>query len=494
MMSLRKPIFLAIILLQGYQFAKFKVSRPGYVSLPSTAITPSPHANSNNHNNNNSTNNSSRSGGEKLNQTENSKWIEGSTTSSSSTSITPSPYRKKKNCNNICKSTNNNSTNNNSTNNNSTNNISSRGHKINETKLFQWIEGSTTYLSSTTIAPSPYANYNSNKNHTAQPQPLATILVQLRGELCNHLSVWSHAKGLQLHLLQDYGIPAELVLRHQVLGHQIHGTRLNPKALPTASKFQQCFPNLRNQPIFGSANTEYFVKRYSQQADWLANKTGTLLSQVHQRWLFDLSRVNGKPVNAYETMSDDDIHTGLTAFDQLLRLSPTQKPITSTSTTTTTTIRPTSSTLQDTISIPFLYVTALNNNYMWNRYFDELRAYFAFDDAACCNAIPEPDEIVFVSRQSVCCMCINIHICIYIPPCVSPTKQKYCCVSQYHCLDAFLCFCFAFCIRCLVDPSRLLCFIPVHLYNTVNPNKTRFGQPTHKHTFWFCLYLCIALS
>jgi hypothetical protein len=455
-----------LFLLMGYHFETFQGARLDYLNT-ANGIALIYNDDRTHQNNNNSTNNSSNTGRNKLTENNLLKGAERSTTSSHSTTITPSPYANNDNISN--------STNNNSTTNNSTNNSSSSGSdKLNEADFLKWIEGFTTSSSSTTIAPSPHSN-SSNNNHTAQQQVLATILVQLRGELGNHLSVWSHAKGLQLQLSQDYGITADLVLRHQVLGHSIHGTRLNPKGKPTASKFQQCFPNLRSQPTFGSANTEYFLKRYTQQADWLKNKTGTLLSQVHQRWLLDLSRVNGRPVNAYETMSDDDIHAGLTAFDQLLRLPPTQKPITTT-TSTSTTIQPTSSTVQDPISIPFLYVTALNNNYMWNRYYDEFRNYFAFDDTACCKAIPEPDETVFVRCRSVGGVCLWIYVRLWNRASVQPRKLFLCLIVPLPCRP----FCiFAFCIRGLVDPLRLLCFILVHLFNNGNPNKNLFDQTTH---------------
>jgi hypothetical protein len=423
-MSLRKRVLLVtltgLLLLMGYHFETFQGSRLEYLNNANGIAFMYNDVDHNHHNNNNkssSTSNSIRNATDKLNETELLTWIEGSTTSSPSTTITPSPHA--------------NSSNN--KNNSSTNSSSSDSDKLNEKELLKWIDGSTTSSPSTTITSSPHTN-SSNNNHTAQPPAMATIIVQLAGELGNHLSYWSNGKGLQLQLLQDYGIAAELVLRHQVYDDNIHGTTLNDKAKPTASKIQLCFPNLRSQPTFGSANTEYFARRYYQQADWLTNKSGILMSEVHERWLLDLSRVNGKQVWMYQTMSEDDVDAGLTAFDQLLRLPPNQKPITTTATTTTTTIRPTSS-LQDTtttttsatnstttnsttlaevdtISIPYLYVTGLNINYMWNRYYDEFRTYFAFDDTACCNAIPEPDETVFVRRQSVCVVYIYMYVCV----------------------------------------------------------------------------------
>jgi hypothetical protein len=242
---------------------------------------------------------------------------------------------------------------------------------------------------------------------------LATIIVQLRGEMGNQLSVWSYAKTVQFKLLEDFGISAELIPRHQVAGkNRMEGTIVIVKAKRAYENIQQCFPNIRpmydqQHPFEGVGNSDYFSRRYQQQKSWLFPSTTTtttntpttssILQQQIQEWGHDLSDFSPKAA-------------GLKAFVQLLRLpsnNSTQKPPTilrrfrhaGTNSTFTEDDPASAPMVVDTISMPFLYISSfqvdLGQNHT-NRSLDEMRSFFAFNDTACCASLPEPDETVFV--------------------------------------------------------------------------------------------------
>jgi hypothetical protein len=398
MMSLRKPIFLAIVLLQGYQFGKFKVARPGYVNVIRDNFF---------YNTNSITNSHSMPRRER---NETLSILLSTQTSSDSVD--------------------------------STIHVTHLGSD--ELQTDDMMHSHATSASSSTIMPLPTTsaaeantiNKLVLKTEKESTQIMATIIVQLRGEMGNHLSVWSHAKGVQLQLLEEYGIDAELVLRHQVIGHPIEGTRPSLKKGPTEGRIKHCFPNLR--PIFdhhlGVANSDYFRRRYYQQASWFDKTTST--PREIRNWGHDLSAVNGNP----RSSMDQAIHTSLDAFDKLLRLpsdGTAPKPLTicptsnlslpGHTTNSSSSTPPTTPSSVDAISMPFLYVETVSNNVMWNRYYEELRTYFAFDDTACCATIPEPDETVFVSSG------VQQTRTLFSAPCAGSLSLDFCFASYFFC-------------------------------------------------------------
>ena len=101
---------------------------------------------------------------------------------------------------------------------------------------------------------------DSHRPQEQEQQPEIVILVQLSGELGNHLSKLAYGRALQLWLQEEYGIAqSRLVLRHQ-------GKRYVYKWEKTHSDLQRCFPWTRSlnftqgndEPIY-----QDFVKTYS---------------------------------------------------------------------------------------------------------------------------------------------------------------------------------------------------------------------------------------
>ena len=246
-----------------------------------------------------------------------------------------------------------------------------------------------------TTMKSPTAN-TATTNPTNNPN-LPSIIVQLRGELGNHLSVWSHAKGLQLMLQENYNISTNLIIRHQMLDNDRTD---NPKWKPTELKIKQCFPNLRGYDHSGGNGNQYKVSKRIQDL-WLYKtkddnlKTTYSLTQLGN----DLIRVNGIRLPLYEYVTQEEITKGLDAFAKLLDISK-NTTISSTSLAESSSTKSATPTMTPSISIPHLVVFTLANNFMVDKYYEQIREYFAFDYDACCKERPYPDETVFVSTNT----------------------------------------------------------------------------------------------
>ena len=239
----------------------------------------------------------------------------------------------------------------------------------------------------------PASTTNTDTANTEDNPNLPSIIVQLRGELGNHLSVWSHAKGIQLMLQGKYNISSNLIIRHQMLDNDRTD---NPKFKPTEKKIKQCFPNLRGYDHSAGNGHQYKVSKriqdlwlYKSKDDNNSTTTTYSLKQLGN----DLIRVNGIRLPLYEYITQDEITKGLDAFVKLLDISKN----TTISSTSLRAASATSTTTGAAISIPHLVVFTLANNFMVDKYYEQIREYFAFDYDACCKERPYPDETVFVS-------------------------------------------------------------------------------------------------
>jgi hypothetical protein len=180
-----------------------------------------------------------------------------------------------------------------------------------------------------------------------------TIVIQLRGELGNHMGTLAQGKALQLVLRETYGLNARLVIQPQ----SQHG-RLSKKFKPAQHELQRCFPAL-NDELFGGF--VYDLSEYSQR------------QQEQEAWL---TQDEIKKLRNFNT--PENVNNGLDFFHQLwTRTSKPPLPANAT------------------ISIPFLYTDAWPT-FLQDRYYDEIRHLFALNETACCKELPDPDESVFV--------------------------------------------------------------------------------------------------
>jgi hypothetical protein len=259
------------------------------------------------------------------------------------------------------------------------------------------------------------------------PPPPPTIVLQLRGEMGNHLSGLAHAKGLQWDLEEHYfnnnnnniNLPnpttPQLILRHQTKTQKWQSTR---------TVLRQCFPNIAALH-FEQGNTPEFATAKGLQKEWFKtlsnnnnnnnnnNKTTITMSTnttknnmrngekkndpYHALIVSELEGINGRQYGSYRVVDAQQIEAGLTTFQTLWRQEHSK------TTTTTTTTAPKSppqqsSTTTTSVSIPFLLSHTLGSNYMVNRYYDKIVDFFRFNETACCGPeTPYPDETVFVS-------------------------------------------------------------------------------------------------
>jgi hypothetical protein len=207
----------------------------------------------------------------------------------------------------------------------------------------------TTLLHANTTPPVSCFVLTSTKSSAMPP----TIVIQLRGELGNHMGTLAQGKALQLVLRETYGLNARLVIRPQIQ----HG-HLSKKFKPARNELQRCFPTLNDELLGGFV---YDLSEYSQR------------QQQQEAWL---TQDEIKKLRTFNT--PENVNNGLELFHQLW--TRTSKPP-----------------LPDnaTISIPFIY-TDVWPTFLQDRYYDEIRHLFALNETACCKEVPDPDESVFV--------------------------------------------------------------------------------------------------
>jgi len=176
---------------------------------------------------------------------------------------------------------------------------------------------------------------------------------QLSGEMGNNLGKIAHGYGLAWWLQQDYGNANSVLLRHQE----------NPKWVRGRDALQKCFPNSRAWD-FRAANTLEFLSQKEGQKKWLGEQFG--------------EAPGGK------TRGEIDKY-----LQEFLALKGHEKA------------RPADG-QSNNISLPFLYANKfVQLSAFMDRFYDDYRKLFQFDNISCCNLMPEPDESVFVSHLNI---------------------------------------------------------------------------------------------
>jgi hypothetical protein len=181
----------------------------------------------------------------------------------------------------------------------------------------------------------------------------ATIVVQLSGEMGNNLQKIAFGRGLQL-LAKERGIQTNLVFRRQ---------ESTSNKWKTARIFiKKCFPNLR-QFDFEAGNGQEYQERVIEQ-----------------------KMLSGLQLNIQD--NDDDTITSV--LDNLQHLVNQRSHIKN---------PPTINNNMTNIRIPFVYANKFVGYNFLDRFKDDFRQFFAFDEEACCARRPEPDENVFHFRN-----------------------------------------------------------------------------------------------
>jgi hypothetical protein len=191
--------------------------------------------------------------------------------------------------------------------------------------------------------------------HQHYPQNVnnISIVVQLSGELGNHLSKVAFGYSIQQLLMERHGIPSHLVLQHQERGSKWETARRD---------LQQCFPFFRRLDFELGNSPEFYNLQHRQQ------QQSQLEEFDHQAFVFPMM----------STM--DDIHSKLETIAEVSNRTRNERNVTT-----------------GNISFPFLHVQDFAEFPLIDRYYDQLRELFEFDHAACCAELPYEDEAVFVS-------------------------------------------------------------------------------------------------
>lgn len=190
----------------------------------------------------------------------------------------------------------------------------------------------------------------------------ATIVIALSGEMANNLMHIAQGIGLQLLAKDLYNIHCNLVLRHHV-GPNNRAPK--PKWKSARNNIQQCFPKLADWD-FQEGNTPHFKEQAKKQDDWLGKDRYDYLTGL---------------VNAN---NQTEIEKGLEFLATKLLKDPK---------------RPKQHDSKGPMRLPYIYSQTLDAFPLIDKYYSQIRELMAFDNAQCCNRLPEPNEYIFHFRN-----------------------------------------------------------------------------------------------
>jgi hypothetical protein len=214
------------------------------------------------------------------------------------------------------------------------------------------------------------SNQNTTK-HASKSEPKVTIVVQIVGELGNHLCRIAFGRSIQLLLRDEYGIQnSKLVMRNE-------GSDKNNKPAPPATKtLQRCFPWTRSF-YFGQGNTPEYNHILRHPDD--NQKSNRVFLHLKQKGL-----------------DSTDPFTVRAAIDGAMM---TMKNMSLSSTSSWLVAPPSLMVYADAFVSP-------PGHFFLNRYYKEFRNNTFQLSEECCPkgdnvAIPDPDESVFVSKEQI---------------------------------------------------------------------------------------------
>ena len=184
------------------------------------------------------------------------------------------------------------------------------------------------------------------------PSNPLTVVIELNGQMANHLCKIAYGYALTWMLKEDYGISAKPILRHQEL----------KKWFRSREQVVACFPKFRDAD-FSAGNTEEFKIRDEQQKMWLGDAVHGKLKSAACK---NESCVRESLTTVVKVLSDD-MATGP-------KLDGPHN-----------------------ITLPFLRAdTPADFGYTIDRYYERFRDLFEYDyeNPKCCNVTAHPDETV----------------------------------------------------------------------------------------------------
>jgi hypothetical protein len=205
-----------------------------------------------------------------------------------------------------------------------------------------------------------------HRNETSNGTKLLVIpiLVELTGELGNNLHHLAHGLALQV-MLARRGISTKVIPQRLAKGE---------KYFKTQKQLKQCFPNLKP------------VKFYTNGLDTKKPK------QLQESWLGKelVSRLKLKSGSTLDTTRQtvEAVHSIL----QNTHLLET---------------RPSNASSSSILSVPFIHTSSMINREFMDQFYDDIRAFFEFNETACCPQDLVDKEAIFVSNF-ISSTCIHI--------------------------------------------------------------------------------------
>lgn len=192
-----------------------------------------------------------------------------------------------------------------------------------------------------------------------------TILVELSGEFGNHLNHIAHGRIIQTMLLQDHAISSYMILRRN---------SNDEKYKRTQRQLKKCFPNLRHLQFHDPQSSEITSPK-------TLDRIQTAILGQHQAKSLILD--GGATFN----MTTQAVQILANQVNQPKGVASVQRNETR---------------AMKGVSFPFILTKAMINRDMMDKFYDDLRAFFDFDEEACCivNDLPDPNVTVFVSRKT----------------------------------------------------------------------------------------------
>jgi hypothetical protein len=202
-----------------------------------------------------------------------------------------------------------------------------------------------------------------------------SIIVDLSGELGNHLNHIAHGRAIQQILENSHGIVSHLVLRRN---------SNDEKYRRTQRQLKRCFPNLRHLDFHDPKSSTITSQKTLDRIQ------STILGQEQARALF----LDGGASLANTQQAAAALAT--LALNKTVLLHQDQS------------IRGT--------SFPFLRTSAMINREMMDVFYDDIRAFFEFDEAACCSVddLPDPNISVFVGPSNLLHRCDDINRILHL--------------------------------------------------------------------------------
>jgi len=191
-----------------------------------------------------------------------------------------------------------------------------------------------------------------------------SIVVELSGEFGNHLHHIAHGRAIQTMLWNDHRIPSHLIFRR-------HSS--DEKYRKTHEQLRTCFGHLRCMEIHGPKASSYPSQQTLdnlQRAIFGDERAGVLTIQRGSGYS-SIQAAVGTLLHLLETERD---WKNATVIDILSKM-PTE------------------------VSLPFLRTDAMINRETMDRFYDDFRGFFDFDEEICCGGeeITNPGLAVFVS-------------------------------------------------------------------------------------------------